>query len=200
MGSPGVRQLALVLLMALSSGCGTHLVLRIPSAPGWLSKAPEAATPRPIGDCDFMTVLIDYSEHGDAVLAARVADVMANELSRHGGRVTSDRREAYWSLMILAARSHGNDDFIFSAIFALRNLSEGFDPGVSVFADPNDPGSPSLYNGFAYGPEHELEASAREYVRRAYAAVYPTASRICAFASLDEEREKALEEQIPVPL
>jgi hypothetical protein len=56
-----------------------------------------------------------------------------------------------------------------------------------------------MYNGLSYGPYENLEDQAREYVRRAYKAVFPTAERMCQFAEADRQREEDVDGQLPDP-
>jgi hypothetical protein len=100
-----------------------------------------------------------------------------------------------------------SDGYIFSALLASRNMNEGYDPGVSVYAAVEEADEsvdapeamPSMYNGLSYGPYENLEDQAREYVRRAYKAVFPTAERMCQFAEADRQREEDVDGQLPDP-
>ena len=56
---------------------------------------------------------------------------------------------------------------------------------------------PTLYNGLSYGPYATLEDQARNYVRQAYAAVFPYAQELCAFEAADRKREQTIEEELP---
>jgi hypothetical protein len=210
------RSIAPVLLsLALASGCGETLVMNVPEAPP-LPFTEKPAGPDPESDedaaralleCPFMTVMIDYSRQGNVEIGARVAAAMKKEFETLGTRVTSSD-QAYWSLMILASESSRKDGYIFSAMLSARNMNEGYDPGVTVFqrdrerkesqqgkGDPHK--VPTLYNGLSYGPYATLEDQARNYVRQAYAAVFPFAKELCAFEAADRKREQTLEQELP---
>lgn len=202
---------ACILLCLLATGCGKTLVLRIPSPLARTADLEDETDPR--AECEFMTILIDYSRNGmgltpeDVRIAARVADAMESEFAAHGTHVTQKRGKAYWSLMILAANNERSDGYIFSALLASRSMSEGYDPGVAVYAAAEEVGEsadapaalPSMYNGLSYGPYENLEDQAREYVRRAYKAVFPTAKQLCEFAEADRQREEDVDGQLPDP-
>lgn len=201
-----------LLIGLLCSGCGNTLIMRIPELPFRQDDAAgtDAETDLRV-ECEFMTVLIDYSRHGmglapaDVHIASRVAKAMANEFESRGTRVTDSRNDAYWSLMILAANNEQHDGYIFSALLASRNMSEGHDPGVTMYAGDLEGDAelgeriaiPSMYNGLSYGPYESLEGQAREYVRQAYAAVFPAAKQLCDFAEADQNREREIEAQLP---
>ena len=206
-----MRGRSIVLLLALASaGCGRAFVLQVPDfRPNLVARlfAEEPASPLPLErlDCRFMSVLVDYSRHGDTRVAVEVAEAMADEFEALGTRVTSDRSEAFWSLMILASQQ-GRNGYIFSAMFSARNMNEGYDPGVTVFRSEDDdapkPGAapgkiPTMYHGLSYGPQALIEDQARIFVRQAYTAVHPYAEQLCALEDSDREREESLDEQLP---
>ena len=202
---------ACILLCLLATGCGKTVVFRIPSPLARAAEIVDETDPR--AECEFMTILIDYSRHGmglapeDVRIAARVADAMESEFASLGTQVTEKRGKAYWSLMILAANNERSDGYLFSALLTSRNMNEGYDPGVSVYAAAEAEGVPadapkavpSMYNGLSYGPYENLEDQAREYVRRAYKAVFPMAERLCQFAEADRQREVDVDQQLPDP-
>jgi hypothetical protein len=202
---------ACILLCLFATGCGKTVVFQIPNPLARTADLDDETDLR--AECEFMTILIDYSRHGmglspeDVRIASRVADAMESEFAAHGTHVTKKRGRAYWSLMILAANNERSDGYIFSALLASRNMNEGYDPGVSVYAaveeadEPVDAerAMPSMYNGLSYGPYENLEDQAREYVRRAYKAVFPTAERMCQFAEADRQREEDVDGQLPDP-
>jgi hypothetical protein len=205
------RSIALLLALA-SLGCGKAFVLEVPDfrpdlVPRLFAEKPANPAPLERLDCQFMTVLIDYSRHGDTRIAVEVAEAMAGEFESLGTRVTSRRAEAFWSLMILASRN-GRSGYIFSATLSARNMNEGYDPGVTVFRQEEDesaPGKgpenphkiPTMYHGLSYGPQARVEDQARIFVRQAYAAVYPYAEQLCELEESDRERERSLDEQLP---
>ena len=215
------RALLWLPLLLLVSGCGQTLVLRLPDVPAMWNDIPalwsdlppprakaagnDPAPAQPLSECPFMTVMIDYSREGNAEVGARVANAMTDELKSLGAHATHSSAEAYWSLMILASENSRKDGFVFSAMLSARNMNEGYDPGVTVFqrdgkkANPNGQTQkiPTLYNGLVYGPYAVLEDQARNYVRQAYAAVYPFAQRLCAFDAADRKREQSIDEQLP---
>jgi hypothetical protein len=208
MGRRWIALLRILLVLAVA-GCGQTLVVNVPDAPALPFEpeeppASDAADPRV--ECEFMTLMIDFSRQGDVGVGARVARAMAKEFESLGTRVTSSSGEAYWSLMILASHNSRKDGYIFSAMLSARNMNEGYDPGVTVFqrdgegraADgkPSDR-IPTLYNGLSYGPYTALEEQARQYVHQAYAAVFPYAQQLCAFEAADKQREQTLDEQLP---
>jgi hypothetical protein len=199
---------SLLILLALT-GCGTTLVFKVPEAPTLADALPVEEHDERV-ECEFMTVLINYSRHGmglspdDVRIAAKVANAMAEEFESYGTRITDQKDDAYWSVMILASNNERQDGYIFSALLASRNMSEGYDPGVAIYgqdeADELDINTvPSIYNGLSYGPYVDMEDQAREYVRRAYAAVFPTAKQLCDFEEADRAREQEMEQQLPSP-
>ena len=208
--------IALALCLA-TAGCGRSFVLEFPEAPPlpelFAEEPPVSDPPEPL-DCEFMSVLIDYSRHGDTRVAVAVAEAMADEFESLGTRVTSTRGEAFWSLMILATQNPRKNGYIFTAMLSARNMNEGYDPGVTVFrregeaeeeaedvpvdGDGGDAGKiPTMYHGLSYGPDSALDEQARLYVRQAYAAVFPYAEQLCDLAANDLEREESIEEQLP---
>jgi hypothetical protein len=210
------RSIAPVLLwLGLASGCGETLVMNVPEAPPLpFAKDPaerekqDEDAARALEECQFMTVVIDYSRQGNVEVGARVAAAMRKEFEALGTHVTTSSDEAYWSLMILASESSRKDGYIFSAMLSARNMNEGYDPGVTVYqrkdereqrkegkGDPHK--MPTLYNGLSYGPYATLEEQARNYVRQAYAAVFPYAKELCAFEAADRKREQMIEEELP---
>ncbi|HKA14386.1 MAG TPA: hypothetical protein VKH41_05175 [Myxococcota bacterium] len=217
------RALLWLPLLLLASGCGQTFVLTLPDVPALASEIPElwrdkpppppppaASDPAPtapptLGECPFMTVMIDYSREGNAEVGARVANAMTEEFKALGTHVTRSSGEAYWSLMILASENSRRDGFVFSAMFSARNMNESYDPGVTVFqrnGSRGNPGGhaqkiPTLYNGLVYGPYAVLEDQARSYVRQAYTAVYPFAQRLCAYDAADRKREQSIDDQLP---
>jgi hypothetical protein len=209
--------IALVLCLAAVGCSGGAFVVEMPKVPNPLpklfSEEPRDADPIEPLDCQFMTVLSDYSRPGDTRVAVAVAEARADEFEELGTRVTSKRNDAFWSLMILATKN-ARSGYIFTAMLSARNMNEGYDPGVTVFrregegedaddADGEAGGGnadgkiPTMYHGLSYGPESALEEQARLYVRQAYAAVFPYAEQLCDLAASDREREESLEEQLP---
>ena len=210
------RSIAPVLMsLSLAIGCGQTLVMNVPEAPPLpfegepdADEQSDAETARPLVECPFMTVMIDYSRQGNVEIGARVAAAMRKEFESLGTHVTSSTDEAYWSLMILASESSRKDGYIFSAMLSARNMNEGYDPGVTVYerkeekeqrkeGKGNPRKTPTLYNGLSYGPYATLEESARNYVHQAYAAVFPFAQELCAFEAADRKRERTLDEELP---
>jgi hypothetical protein len=210
------RSIAPALLsLGLAIGCGQTLVMNVPEAPSLpFDEEPAAGArdgedaARPLLECPFMTVMIDYSRQGNVEIGARVAAAMKKEFEALGTHVTASSGEAYWSLMILASESSRKDGYIFSAMLSARNMNEGYDPGVTVFQrekekreqkeGKGDPQKvPTLYNGLSYGPYATLEDQARNYVHQAYAAVFPFARELCAFEAADRKREQRLDEELP---
>jgi hypothetical protein len=222
----GIRWIGLLVLAA--TGCGRTFVLTIPELPFRDEPVPpktakgEPASPRV--ECNFMTVVIDYSQNGELGVAARVAHAMADEFDHLGTRVTESADEAYWSLMILAADNARKDGYVFSAMLTARNMNEGYDPGVVVFQrdsdtpdgqNRQDPPAPAvegprdpqgsekptklatMYNGLSYGPYDALEEQSRRYVRQAYRAIFPYAQQLCAFEAADKQREENLDKELP---
>ena len=207
----------LTLSLTLATGCGHTLVVEVPDwRPLWLggqTAKRQASGPdpgKPLEECQFMTVMIDYSREGNAEVGQRVANAMTKEFESLGTHVTRSSNDAYWSLMILASENSRKDGYVFSAMFSARSMNEGYDPGVTVFqgdgeAAPQEGAAtaartqkiPTLYNGLSYGPYKVLEDQARIYVRQAYAAVYPFAQKLCAFEAADRQRERTIEEQVP---
>jgi len=189
-------------------GCGQTLVIRIPDLPFRDSDPPPgvAAAERRVR-CNFMTILVDYSRHGEIEVADRVARAMEREFERYGVRVTRSNQDAYWSLMILASDNARGDGYIFSALLSARNMNEGYDPGVTVFrrdgeaVEESAAGEkiPTMYNGLSYGPYETLDEQAKIFVKQAYEAVFPHARELCDFERSDREREKTIDEEIPGP-
>ena len=208
------RSIAVLLSLGLA-GCGQTLVMNVPEAPPLPFAEDEAAAEQKDEDaatslleCPFMTVMIDYSRQGNVEVGARVAAAMRKEFEALGTHVVASSDEAYWSLMILASENSRKDGYIFSAMLSARNMNEGYDPGVTVFqrekekeqrkegkGDPHK--MPTLYNGLSYGPYATLEDQARNYVRQAYAAVFPFAQELCAFEAADRKREQSLDDELP---
>ncbi len=208
MGTRWIVALRIVPVLA-ALACGQTLVVKVPDAPTlpFLNErhaSDDADPPDPRVVCEFMTVMIDFSRHGEIDVAARVADAMEQEFESLGTRVTTSKK-AYWSLMILASDNSRRDGYIFSAMLSARNMNEGYDPGVTVFQREDDrpvdgkktDKIPTLYNGLSYGPYEALEEQSREYVRQAYAAILPYAQQLCAFEAADKQREQSLDAQLP---
>jgi hypothetical protein len=211
---PRTRALLWTALLLAASGCGHTFVVKVPDLPSWLGGDDQKPRAQRVSvengkleKCPFMTVMIDYSREGDPVVGERVANAMAKEFKTQGMRVTRSTTDAYWSLMILASENSRKDGYVFSAMFSARSMSEGHDPGVTVFqkdggkAPASTAGQtqkiPTLYNGLSYGPYATLEDQAKGYVRQAYSAVYPFAQKLCAFDEADRKREQSIEEQLP---
>jgi hypothetical protein len=202
----GSIALALGLWLAVS-GCGQTLVIRIPDLPFRSSEPPPGTDADQRVQCDFMTILIDYSRHGEIEVADRVARAMEREFERYGVRVTRSNQDAYWSLMILASDNSHGDGYIFSALLSARNMNEGYDPGVTVFQRDGEAVEPSasrqkiptMYNGLSYGPYETLEDQAKIFVKQAYEAVFPHARELCDFERSDREREQTIDREIPGP-
>jgi hypothetical protein len=203
------RALLWIALLFAASGCGHTFVIKVPEMPFFGGDDPPAprasAQSGKLEQCPYMTVMIDYSREGDPVVGERVASAMATEFKKQGLRVTRSSSDAYWSLMILASENSRKDGYVFSAMFSARSMSEGYDPGVTVFQRDGEKSAqagktekiPTLYNGLSYGPYAVLEQQARGYVQQAYSAVYPFAQRLCTFEANDRKREESLEEQLP---
>jgi hypothetical protein len=209
-----MRRLLIALLFCLPSlGCGQTYMLYVPEAPfpsdEDVAKVEESD---PRVECEFMTVLIDYSRSGmglspaDVKVASRVANAMTKEFQTYGTHVTDVRKDAYWSLMILASNNERHDGYIFSALLAARNMNEGSGPGLAAYGTDEEESDeeisdlikiPSMYNGLSYGPYTNLEDQAREYVRQAYNAVFPAARQLCEFEAAEKAREIDLDSQLP---
>jgi hypothetical protein len=209
-----MRQLLIAMLLCLPSlGCGQTYMLYVPESPfPGADSVAETRESDPRVECEFMTVMIDYSRSGmglspaDVKIASRVADAMSTEFESYGTHVTDVRNDAYWSLMILASNNERHDGYIFSALLTARNMNEGQGPGLAAYGSDEDESDeeisdlikiPSMYNGLSYGPYTNLEDRAREYVRQAYNAVFPAARQLCDFEAADTAREADLESQLP---
>jgi hypothetical protein len=165
-----------------------------------------SGAPRP-EDCRYSRIVITHSVEADgmstedAALTARVADLMRREFRERGATVTRDASDAYWSLMVIAARDERHyEGFVFAATVALRQLHEGHDPGVTVYSSRSDPGSPTMYSGLGYGLGEELEQTVRSFIRRADAVLVPAVRNLCEYQARNEASEDDLEQRIPVPL
>ena len=217
------RSLIALLICLPCLGCGQTYMLYVPESPISFAEGKEELAPGeetdPRVECEFMTILIDYSREGmglspaDLKVASRVKNAMQDEFENYGTHVTDTRSEAYWSLMILASNNERHDGYIFSALLAARNMHEGDGGGLASYVgeesdeatrEPAAPGDPvrvtripSMYNGLSYGPYASLEDQAREYVRRAYKAVFPAAQSLCNFEAADKARESEIESQLP---
>lgn len=209
-----MKRLPIALLPLLAClACGQTYMLYVPEAPfAFGEPAAQAEESDPRVHCEFMTVLIDYSRDGmglspaDLTVASRVAEAMTEEFENIGTRVTDSRAEAYWSLMILASNNERHDGYIFSALLAARNLHEGDSGGLSTYgADAAATDGeiaerieiPTMYNGLSHGPYASLDDQAREYVQRAYKAVFPAARQLCDFEAADQDREAEIDAQLP---
>jgi hypothetical protein len=198
-----MRRLAALALPLLAAGCGTRIVLTVPRLP---SLGAEAPAPRPQPKCRYLNLLVDYSTQAsgmsarDVQLSAEVAAVMAEEFRRLGARVTAEPGEAYWSLMLMAVHNERDGGFIFSAMLALRQLSESHDPGIARYASDKSPtGPPTLYTAVSYGSLADVHRMARDYVHKADAALLPSARQLCAFEAREDERHTAVDAQIERP-
>jgi hypothetical protein len=198
-----MRRLAAIGLCLIATGCGTRVVLTVPRLPGF---GEAAAGPRPEAGCRYLNILVDYSTRAtgmsaqDVALSARVAEAMKQELGRLGARVTEEPAEAYWSLMLLAVHNERDGGFIFSAMLALRDLAETRDPGIATYAKPGkDDAKPTMYTGVSYGSHQDVERLAREYVRKADAALLPSARELCEFEAQEARRHTEVDDQVPHP-
>lgn len=192
---------ALALLLTLGLGCGTRVVLTIPQLPG--SEPPQVA--RPDDGCRYLRVLVDFSTQAtgmtsrDVQLSAYVAEVMKRELVEIGAYVTEDPRDAYWSLMVMAAHNPRDDGYLFSAMLSLRNLREGHDPGLATYAKPEHEVLPTMYTGMSYGSHQDVDRLARQWVRKADEALLPSAREMCEFEAAEARRRTTMDEQVPHP-
>jgi hypothetical protein len=192
---------SLALLLILSLGCGTRVVLTIPHLPG--TGPPPLA--RPDDECRYLSVLVDFSTQGtgmtsrDVQLSAHVAEVMKRELAQIGAHVTDDPRDAYWSLMVMAVHNRRNDGYLFSAMLTLRNLREGHDPGLATYAKPEQEALPTMYTGMSYGSHQEVDHLARQWIRKADEALLPSAREMCEFEAAEARRRTTVDEQVPHP-
>lgn len=200
-----MRRLAALALL-LGTGCGTHVVLRIPDFPSFASAPAPVASAEP--NCRYLNVLIDYSteasglELRDVSLSAHVAEVMKKEFARLGIHVTEDPNEAYWSLMLIAVNNQRDGGFIFSAMLHLRDLSEARNPGISTYARASKkvPASlPSMYTGVSYGSHQDVDKLAREYVQKAEEALLPSARQLCEFETQEAKQRTEVDDEVPHP-
>jgi len=206
-----MRRLAAVALL-LATGCGSHIVLRIPDFPSFAPDPPPLAAAEP--NCRYLNVLVDYSTEAtglalaDVSLSAHVAEVMKKEFTRLGVHVTDDPNEAYWSLMLIAVNNHRDGGFIFSAMLHLRDLSEARDPGISTYTRTAEKAEkaarvpvsmPSMYTGVSYGSHEDVDKLSREYVQRAEQALLPSARRLCEFERQEAHQRTDVDEQVPHP-
>jgi hypothetical protein len=199
-----MRRVAAIALALLATGCGTRIVLTIPRFPSLRGEAPAA---RPAPQCRYLNVLIDYSTQAsgmsaeDVRLSAEVAEAMAQEFHRLGAQVTDEPGQAYWSLMLMAVHNQRDGGFVFSAMLALRDLSEAHDPGIATYAKSDDdrPTQPTMYTAISYGSLSDVERLARHYVQKADAALLPSARKLCAFELEEDQRHSAVDAQVPHP-
>jgi hypothetical protein len=198
-----MRRLAAIALCLAATGCGTQIVLRIPPSPFAARPAPA---PRPEGECRYLNVLVGYSTQAsgmsarDVALSAEVAEAMKQEFVRLGARVTDQPGQAYWSLMLLAVHNERDDGFIFSATLALRELVEARDVGIPTYSTSPDAGAPpTLYTAISYGGLEDVGRLARKFVETADAALLPSARQLCAFEAHENERQDAVDAQVPLP-
>jgi hypothetical protein len=202
-----MRSLAALGLL-LATGCGTHIVLRIPDFPSLASEPVRSAEVPP--SCRYLNVLIDYSteasglELRDVNLSEHVAEVMKKEFARLGVHVTENPNEAYWSLMLIAVNNQRDGGFIFSAMLHLRDLSEARNPGIATYSRKQNPEKvpvslPSVYTGVSYGSHHDVDMLAREYVRKAEEALLPSARQLCEFETQEARMRTSVDEQVPHP-
>ena len=204
------RLAALAIPLLLATGCGTHVVLRIPDFPSLAAK-PASGPPLQPG-CRYLNVLVDYSTEAsglalrDVSLSAHVAEVMKKEFGRLGVHVTEDPSEAYWSLMLIAVNNQRDGGFIFSAMLHLRDLSEARTPGIATYARSEAAGAkrvplslPSVYTGVSYGSHQDVDKLAREYVRKAEEALLPSARELCEFETQEARTRSSVDEQVPHP-
>jgi len=196
-------RLVAIALCLLGTGCGSTIVLRIPSSP---FAAREVEAPRPEGNCRYLNVLVGYSTQAsgmsarDVSLSAEVAEAMRQEFQRLGATVTEEPGQAYWSLMLLAVHNERDDGFIFSATLALRELAEARDTGIPTYATQSgSPAPPTLYTGISYGSLEDVGRLARKFVERADAALLPSARKLCAFEVEENERHDTVDSQVPLP-
>ena len=178
-------------------------MLAIPTLP---SLRAEAQAPRPEPSCRYLNVLVDYSTQAsgmsgkDVQLSAEVAGVMVREFERLGARVTLEPQQAYWSLMLMAIHNERDGGFIFSAMLALRQLTESHDPGIATYASSaSAEAPPTLYTAVSYGSLSDVHRMAREYVQKADAALLPAARQLCAFEVQEDERHTAVDAEIERP-
>lgn len=199
-----MKRVLLLAPLCLSLGCGL-----LPSTDpqlGWIGvMAHLDPPPRPPSDCRYLTLMIQPSQNAagmserDALLAQEVADMMEVEFTRRGARVTQDGRNAYFSLLVLAAEETHNDGFVFSAVLAARGRKEAPDYGVETYnaaGAPADAASATLYHGLSWGEKSRLRYSVREYVRQADMALLPLAHELCESDRKDRQREAEMDRQI----
>ena len=198
-----MRRIAAIALALLSTGCGTRIVLTIPRLPSLRAEAPAV---RPGPSCRYLNVLIDYSTQAagmsaeDVRLSAEVADAMAQEFQRLGARVTEEPGQAYWSLMLMAVHNQRDGGFVFSAMLALRELTEARDPGIATYAKSDQgAGQPTMYTAISYGSLEDAARMARHYVQTADAALLPSARQLCAFEDQEDQRHSEVDAQVPRP-
>jgi hypothetical protein len=200
-----MRLAALTALSWLLISCSTPTVIVIPSLRSEV--AGEASGGIRPEDCRYSRIVITRSVEADgmstedAELTARVAELMRREFVELGATVTDEASDAYWSLMVMAARDERHyEGFVFSATVELRQLHEGRDPGVTIYSSRSDPGPATMYSGLGYGPGQDLEQTVRAFTRRAESALVPAVRNLCGYQAWNEARERDLERRIPVPL
>jgi hypothetical protein len=200
-----MRLVALAALGWLLLGCATPLVIVIPSLRSGATREASGA-PRP-EDCRYSRIVITHSvkadgmSNADAELTARVAELMRQEFLELGATVMREASDAYWSLMVMAARDQRHyEGFVFSATVSLRQLHEGRDPGVTVYSSRSASGPATMYSGLGYGRGEDLEQTVRAFIRRADAVLLPAVRNLCEYQALNKAREDDLEKSIPIPL
>lgn len=201
-----MRLLTLATIGCLLMGCASPVVLVFPGFAA--TPVAEEAELRVPDGCRYSSIVVTHARASrdalgdDVELSARVAELMRREFARRGATITPDPLAAYWSLMVLAASDARHyDGFLFSATLALRDMHEGRDPGITAYGESGDlGGTPTVYAGLGYGPGYALEATVRDFVRRADAALLPAARGLCEHEARERSREAELEAALPVPL
>jgi hypothetical protein len=153
-------------------------------------------------ECRFLSVWVEYPRYGsgmtfrDLLLNAQIAGLMKRELSSLGHHISEEPEAAYWSLMIMASNTE-HRQFALSATLELRNLSESHNSGLVRYPRPGDPAAPTAYTALTHGSRRDLRRMVRRYVHQADAALLPMAQTLCMFEAHEEQRERAMERQVP---
>jgi hypothetical protein len=197
-----MRVLTILLAACLLLGCSSPVVVVIPGFS--LGREPVTEHARVPDNCRYMGLVITHSLSSelsaleDVELGARIAELMRSEFRRAGAKVTDDAREAYWSLMVLAASDDRHyEGFLFSAILELRQIHEGHDPGVTAYAGRRGNRTPTVYSALGFGPGYELERTVRAFVEEADAALLPAARSLCAHEVAELDRDDHAESLVP---
>jgi len=199
-----MRVLTILLAACLMLGCSSPVVVVIPGFSR--GREPVTTNARFPDDCRYTGLVITHgmskklSALDDVELGARIAELMRTEFRRAGAKVTDDAREAYWSLMVLAASDDRHyEGFLFSAILELRQMHEGHDPGVTAYGGRRGSKTPTVYSALGFGPGYELERTVRAFVEQADAALLPAARSLCAHEVAERSRDDDFEALVPTP-